>query len=945
MWRKLFRAKWRHRNRDIRAEAVQLLPADDPNLVEVVRQDADTGIRRQVLRRITDITLLLDIAENDSDSSVSRAAGRRLWYLLAQSEDAASVQQTREVLKEHGDSEMAEYMIRHSKSSEVRLQALEEIQRPALLSEVALTDANTNIRLQALERISRLSTLKRIAKEARGKNKRVARRARDLVEEHTLLQERPHLQQKLCDQIEHLASLQQPDQTALHQLIQQWEKVDADAPCELKTRFSNAQMQISKSIEKSRNNKAQLDHQRELCEQSDALLHDLEQNANAPSLNLNEIEAAEWMLRNSWRQLEEDLDAVNPLLKRRFNESQQRLAQRRGQIDQYRQQHAQQHAIIAEMQNLAASDAQLTASRVRAIEFRWQAQRSKPDADMEKHFRQYYSQAKQRLKANIDSAAKLEAELDQHLQQLENALDQGQLNAAGVARSKANHLLKRMDKLATAQLRQHKASYHRLLGRFSELQDWQRFGSDHVREDLINEMQQLIQSGLPARELAKSVRDLRNKWRQLDRKGGSAPEAIWNKFNEIAGQAYTPVIADQQRHQQQQQQAAQQRIEFCDLLAKEHALIDWSSPDWAVIDKRIQEARKQWRKLDGVDSRAWKTLNQRFINTVKPFEKQLRKVRESEKLRRERLIKRVQQLAQEPDIDTAIQQTKAAQASWRPLVGANKQVEQQLWKQFKTATDVVFARRTAMHENEQQEQQANTSAKTAICEKLQQLIVTEHENWSGARNERDQLVDEWKTIGPVTRQQYKSLQQKFNQLTRAFDEAETAASIRQTRDRFELLLQKSELCDRMEQQLCNQDADVGTLHKQWSAMPALQAAIESRMQRRYQHIIDALRSEGDAIEQLCAQRSVNLHNSLQLCLEMEVLLDIDSPEAFHEQRRQWQLTHLSTAMTGGLAQNESSYENVRQLLEESCVNGPLPQEGVDTIRHRERNIVAAMLER
>ena len=944
MWRKLFRPKWRHRNRDIRAEAVQLLSADDPNLVDVVHQDRDTGIRRQALRRVTDIQLLLDIAESDTDSSVSRAAGRRLWFLLAQSENAESVEQTQKVLKEHGNSEMAEYLIRHSKSAEVRLQALKEMQQPALLSEVALTDKDTNIRLQALERISRLSTLKRVAKEARGNNKRVARRARELVEEQTLLQELPHLQQQLCDQIEHLASLQQPDQTTLHQLRQQWEKVDADAPPELKTRFSNAQLQIGKSIEESRNSKAQQDHQLELCEQSDALLHDLEQNANTPSLNLNEVEAAEWMLRNSWQQLEKDLEAVNPALKSRFAESQQRLAQRRGQIGQHRKLHAQQHAIIAEMQNLAGNDAQLTASRVKAIESRWHALRSKPDAEMEKHFHQYHSQAKQRLQANIESSAKLEAELNQLLQQLETALDQGQLNAAGASRSKAQNVLKRLEKLATTQLRQHKASYHSLLGRFSELQDWQRFGSDHVREDLISEMQQLIQSGLPARELAHNVRDLRNKWRQLDRKGGPAPEAIWNKFNGIAEQAYTPVIADQERRQQQQLQAARQRLEFCDQLANENAQIDWSTPDWPLIDKRIKEAQKQWRKLGGVDSKAWRKLNQRFIDAVKPFEVKLGEVRESEKLRRERLIKQVQRLSGESDVDTAIQQAKSAQAHWRPLVSASKQVEQQLWKEFKTATDAVFARRTAMHESEQQEQSANTSAKKAICEKLQQLITTEHENWSAARKERDHLVDEWKTIGPATRQQYKSLQLKFTQLTPAFDEAETAASIRQERRHLELLLQKAELCDQMEQQLCGQDRDISTLHEQWSALPTLQPSIESRMQKRHQHIIEALENGGDTIEQLCAQRSSNLQNSLQLCLEMEVLLDIDSPEEFHEQRRQWQLTHLSTAMTGGLAHNASSNENVRQLLEESCVNGPLPQEYVDTLRQRERNIVAALLE-
>lgn len=944
MWRKLFRPKWRHRNPAIRAEAVQLLSTDNSDFIEVVRSDPDSGIRRQALRRVTDIQLLLEIGQSDGDAPVSRAASRRLWYLLAQSEDAAAVEQTQTVLQQHGDDEMAEYLIRHCKSATVRLQALVEIQQPALLSEVALTDRDTGIRLQALERISRLSTLKRIAREARGKNKRVARRARELVEEQTRLEELPQLQQQICDKIEHLASFQQPDQTIMHQLCQQWEQAGADAPVELKTRFNDAQLQISAVIEATRNSKAQQDHQRELCEQSEALLLDLEQNANAPLLNLNEIEAAEWMLRSSWQQLEEELEKINPELKRRFSASQQQLEQRRREIDQHRRQHAQQHVIIEEMQKIAGNDGQLTAPRIKAVASRWHAQTTKPDALMEQHFLQYHSQAKQRLQANIDAAEKLEAELDQHLHQLENALEQGQLNAAGAARSKAQQSLHKADKLATAQLRQRKASYHRLLGRFSELQDWQRFGSDHVRDDLIREMQQLAQSGLPAKELAGSVRDLRNQWRQLDRKGGPAPEEIWNRFNVLAEQAYAPVIADQQQHQKQQQQATQQRMEFCEQLASEYALIDWTSPDWPEIDTRIREARKQWRKLGGVDSKAWKKLNQRFIDAIKPFEEKLGELRESEKLRRERLIKQVQRLSEEPDIETAIQQAKTAQANWRPLVSANKHVEQQLWIAFKVATDAVFARRNAIHESEQQQQLENTSAKTVICEKLQTIINAEHENWSEARNQRDQLTEEWKNTGPATRQQYKSLQQKFTRLTAAFDEAETRASVQKQRHHLQLLLQKAGLCDQMEQHLCDQDADISTLREQWSAMPALQAGIEARMQKRHQQIIDALANGGNAIEQLCAQRSGNLQISLQLCLEMEVLLDIDSPAALHDQRRQWQLSHLSTAMTGGLAQNADSNAKVRQILEQSCVNGPLPQEDIESIRQREKNIVAALLE-
>mgnify|MGYP000054803643 CR=1 FL=1 len=61
MWDKLFPPKWRHRNPAIRAEAVNLLRADDPNLAEVITRDADAGIRRLAARRLEDLDLLFEV--------------------------------------------------------------------------------------------------------------------------------------------------------------------------------------------------------------------------------------------------------------------------------------------------------------------------------------------------------------------------------------------------------------------------------------------------------------------------------------------------------------------------------------------------------------------------------------------------------------------------------------------------------------------------------------------------------------------------------------------------------------------------------------------------------------------------------------------------------------------------------------------------------------------
>ncbi|MGD9255930.1 MAG: hypothetical protein PVF23_09205, partial [Chromatiales bacterium] len=79
MWRKLFPPRWRHRNPAIRAEAVSLLDANDPNLQQVALRDADAGIRRLAVRRLQRIELLLELASEDPDESVRQAARRKAW--------------------------------------------------------------------------------------------------------------------------------------------------------------------------------------------------------------------------------------------------------------------------------------------------------------------------------------------------------------------------------------------------------------------------------------------------------------------------------------------------------------------------------------------------------------------------------------------------------------------------------------------------------------------------------------------------------------------------------------------------------------------------------------------------------------------------------------------------------------------------------------------------
>ena len=921
MWRKLFPPRWRHRNPAIRAEAVSLLDANDPDLEQVAFRDTDAGIRRLAARRLDRLDTLFELSSADRDESVRLAAQRKAWQLLAGEEGHISEEEAATILNKRQDPEMAEYLVQHSGSRQVRRLALTMLDKPALLAGIALRDSDADIRLEALKAIDRLPTLERIAKEARGKDKRIARMAREMADALREQQERPSRQRRTVEQMEAYAGLQQPDQTAILRLQSEWKALQQGADEALDQRFRKALEKARHSIEQAQEAQESLGRQRDVCDQARKLLQDLEQNAGTPSYDLDGVEKIASLLRNSWQQLRDDYGELNGALETELGETLGRLQQRRDEVDRHRRQHARQLAIISEIELAATSGQPPREDFLKKIEQRWRDLPGKPEPGLERSFRQFMQQARANIEKSAERADELEIEFDRHLEQLEKALDDGKLAAANSAMGMARKCHDELQQIAPHKLRKTQSHWKRLLGRLSELRDWQRFGSNTVREDLITAMQLLATADLSINERTRQVRLLRNQWRDVDRKGGVPTEALLQRFNEAADEAFAPVVAHREAQQQAREGAAAERSAFCDIMEQEYSALDWSEPDWPAIDARVRELREQWRKLGGVDKQAWADLNQRFLGCINRYEEKLGGIRDSEKLRRERLIKQVQRLAGESDLQAAISETLAAQQKWKPLVTASRSIEQRLWKEFRAACDAVFERRSAQNADVNRELEENADRKQSLVDalvKLAELPATQRQN---ASEERDRLVAEWNDIGQMPKTRFREIGEAWNRALKAFDKAEEAARVEVANAYIDTLVEQSARLDALEHAACNGE----------SVTPG--EAFLALFGDRQETI-----AKGDA--GLCDAHDSNLDCRNRLCLEMEVLLELDTPEAFADERRQWQLEHLSDAMTGGL--DISPRERAIALLEESCRTGAMPHAQQQTFLERLGKIVSAL---
>jgi hypothetical protein len=918
MFNKLFKPRWQHRKVAVRIAAVNELAPDDPVLREVAANDGEPSVRRHALRRITDLSALAKLYREDPDESVREGAGKRLKRLLAAEEEGAPEASLRQgMMLELGEEELLAYVLQHAPEAELRHAALAQITRPALLAQTALGDRSGELRLAALERIDRVPTLERLAREAKGKDKRVARRARERLEALRAESERPERQRAICEGVEALVAQGAVDLVACDRLKREWHDLLPAASEALAQRYAAACDAFAGAQAQLQAEAALTARQRELCERSEQL----QQEVEGSEADLIGMDSAITLLQRAWQGLEEEGAALSPSLAERFHGALAATERRRSERLRQRQEQARLQAIIDELE--ALPETAPAPKRLEQIEQAWRAadgeQALRHTAALRSHYAQALQRAQQHLARQGEECRALQQEVTTLLGELEGALEEGQLKLAASCHDKARERINRLQSLGGRVGDAQQKRLHQAAARLRELRDWRRFGTDRAREQLLEELDALQKKPLAPLKQAEAVKGVRERWRQLDRKGGPAAEELWQAFDEAAEAAYTPCRAYFEEQQQQRAAHLEARRRFLDEI--EQFLHGAEAEDAHALEQRLQQAKKRWPKLGGVEHREWRAVNDRFRRLIEAGEQRLEPRREQEKVRREGLIAKVERLADEPDLEKALSDTKAAQAAWRPEVSAHRHVEQALWRRFKAACDAIYARQRQQSQARRAAEQEAHARLERLCGEIEGLVAgLDESSLPRARGRLAELQAEWEASRGS-----KGLGKRYAAACAAFRQAEEGIRQRQADAERQHLLEKIGLCEGLEAQLFNSTA-AGQDENRWQALPPLQhAALEQALTARYRRALAALEQGGATLEGERAAAVENLAQRQALCLELELLADIDSPAAFAEERMALQVEMLAGAMTGQLSAAERQ-TLLQQRLAEYLALGPVPEE-------------------
>ena len=165
--------------------------------------------------------------------------------------------------------------------------------------------------------------------------------------------------------------------------------------------------------------------------------------------------------------------------------------------------------------------------------------------------------------------------------------------------------------------------------------------------------------------------------------------------------------------------------------------------EWKIIKPvPAEKVNELWRNYQLYVEQYYDLLNLNREAREYDFKKNLEK--------KTQLCEAAEKLADESDVISAFHQLQDLHQEYRETGPVEKELREQVWQRFKAASTVINKRHQQHFEEIRAEEEENLVKKTALCEKIEDIVKQERKNtsdWDSQSKEIIALQQEWKTIG------------------------------------------------------------------------------------------------------------------------------------------------------------------------------------------------------
>lgn len=306
----------------------------------------------------------------------------------------------------------------------------------------------------------------------------------------------------------------------------------------------------------------------------------------------------------------------------------------------------------------------------------------------------------QKPKMDPEIRAQATSAVREVLSKLEQEIAEGHGKASAGAAAALRQALKEHGRLVDDKL---EAQAHAALAAAGELEGWQRWRADQLREALVAKAEGLLKrpegQAIGGRKMQETLRALREQWKQTDQ-GGVPNHGLWKRFDDACNEAHKVVEAWLDKIKAESAEHRAQRLALIEEVrawgaANTTALDD----DWKGFARLLHQFADRWREAGHVGEKMFAELQPLWKTAFDAACAPLEALQAQSLLARQAMIEEARALGAAPmlriDAVRALQQRWQAEAQRVPM---DRRQEQKLWDAFRKPIDEAFNRKTQERE-------------------------------------------------------------------------------------------------------------------------------------------------------------------------------------------------------------------------------------------------------
>jgi len=237
---------------------------------------------------------------------------------------------------------------------------------------------------------------------------------------------------------------------------------------------------------------------------------------------------------------------------------------------------------------------------------------------------------------------------------------------------------------------------HAALGAAGELEGWQRWRADQIRQNLVEQAQALLAKPLAGRKQQEAIRTLRDQWKQADQ-GGISNHGLWKRFDDACNEAHKLV----------ELWLEEIKAKSAVVIAERNALLEklkaWGTEqvgksDWKGMHRSLHQFSTQWREAGHLGERDFDVLQTAWKTAIKEAAAPLDAAQKTTCANRQALIEQARGMVEAvgKGADLRIDFVRGLQQQWQveaQSVPLDRKTEQKLWDTFKATIDSAFAKK------------------------------------------------------------------------------------------------------------------------------------------------------------------------------------------------------------------------------------------------------------